>query len=172
MTNNKNLLKFLEKISKDKDKILKLASYSNPEEMYNYALSESDGGFTKEEFMDTLKEISDISNKILLNAQNSGKSPEEIIKEMSDENLGNVSGGIEEKHRSMVMCAQAAVSLFGILFQMYNSYNQRKITENNEKKFNNLNEKKIKLEELRTRLEIEEAEEKLRQLEQNQSTKA
>ena len=72
----------------------------------------------------------------------------------------------------MVMCAQAAVSLFGILFQMYNSYNQRKITENNEKKFNNLNEKKIKLEELRTRLEIDEAEEKLRQLEQNQSTKA
>jgi len=172
MTNNKNLLKFLEKISKDKDKILKLASYSNPEEMYNYALSESDGGFTKEEFMDTLKEISDISNKILLNAQNSGKSPEEIIKEMSDENLGNVSGGIEEKHRSIVMSVQAAVSLFGILFQMYNSYNQRKITENNEKKFNDLNEKQIKLKELQTQLGIEKAKEELRQLEQNQSTKA
>ncbi len=172
MTNNKNLLKFLEKISKDKDKILKLASYSNPEEMYNYALSESDGGFTKEEFMDTLKEISDISNQILLNAKKSGKSPEEIIKEMSDENLENVSGGIEEVHRSIVMGASAAVSLFGILFQMYNSYNQRKITENNEKKFNDLNEKQIKLKELQTQLGIEKAKEELRQLEQNQSTKA
>ena len=74
MTNNKNLLNFLEKISKDKEKVQKLISYSDIDDMYQYALSESDGHFTKEEFMEAAKEIIKLFSKVLSDVETSGKS--------------------------------------------------------------------------------------------------
>lgn len=94
MIDNKNLLEFLKKIFKSKEKVIKLISYSDINEMYEYALSESDKYFTKEEFMDATKKIINLFSKILSEVKKTGKSTKEVIKEISDNDLESISGGV------------------------------------------------------------------------------
>lgn len=95
MIDNKNLLEFFKKIFKSKEKVIKLISYSDIDEMYEYALSESDKYFTKEEFMDATKKIINLFSKILSEVKKTGKSTKEVIKEISDNDLESISGGVD-----------------------------------------------------------------------------
>lgn len=169
MTNNKNLLNFFNQISKEQDKLLKMISYPDVDKMYEYAISESEGDFTKEEFIDALKEVSEISSKILSDPENLNKSSEKISKEISEENLENISGGAgdapEEWHRSITNLANPAVNLVATLVDAGFKYKSNKLKDKLENENKDLTNALRRLKLLNTRIKIKEAEKILKQYE-------
>lgn len=175
MINNKNLLDFLEKISKDKEKAQKLISYSDINEMYEYALSESDGSFTKEEFMSVIEEIIKLMSKVLSDAENSGKSPEEIISEMSDNSLRGISGGAgngnnaanttpntgETTLRSLVNLADPTVRLVSIITDAHFKSREREDRAKQMEIIKPFTEVQQELGILQTKIQIEKAKKEL-----------
>lgn len=128
---NQNLLKFFEDISKDEEKLKKLFSYEDLDEMYNYALSESKEKFTKEEFEEGLNSIVSLSESI-----ESGEISKEDLEsgKIDEEVLSKVSGGAEESvHRSVVLGLAAilpfALSVYGIVKNAIDSKKQKKALE-------------------------------------------
>ena len=107
---NQDLLKFFEDISKDEEKLRKLFSYENPDDMYDYAKSESsEADFTKEEFEKCLKSILNLSESI-----ESGKISKEELESgrIDEETLSEISGGGEETWgRNIAMLAPAVITL-------------------------------------------------------------
>lgn len=106
---NQDLLNFFEDISKDEEKLKKLFSYEDIDKMYEFALSESKGDFTKKEFEEGLNAIINLSESI-----RSGEISKEDLEsgEVDDEILSTVSGGAEETPlRSGAMIFAAAVPL-------------------------------------------------------------
>lgn len=172
MINNKNLLDFLEKISKDKEKAQKLISYSDINEMYEYALSESDGSFTKEEFMSVIEEIIKLMSKVLSDAENSGKSPEEIISEMSDNSLRGISGGAKQNDnpptpsgettlRSLVSLGPPTVELVRIITDAHFKRTERKDRTKQMEIIKPFTEVQQELGILQTKIQIEKAKKEL-----------
>lgn len=106
---NQDLLNFFEDISKDEEKLKKLFSYEDIDKMYEFALSESKGDFTKKEFEEGLNAIINLSESI-----RSGEISKEDLEsgEIDDEILSTVSGGGQETPlRSVAMIFAAAVPL-------------------------------------------------------------
>lgn len=107
---NQGLLKFFEDISKDEEKLRKLFSYENPDDMYDYAKSESsEADFTKEEFEKCLKSILNLSESI-----ESGKISKEELESgrIDEETLIEISGGAEETWgRNIVLLLPAVITL-------------------------------------------------------------
>lgn len=106
---NQDLLNFFEDISKDEEKLKKLFSYEDIDKMYEFALSESKGDFTKKEFEEGLNAIINLSESI-----RSGEISKEDLEsgEIDDEILSTVSGGGQETPlRSGAMIFAAAVPL-------------------------------------------------------------
>lgn len=107
---NQGLLKFFEDISKDEEKLRKLFSYENPDDMYDYAKSESsEADFTKEEFEKCLKSILNLSESI-----ESGKISKEELESgrIDEETLSEISGGAEETWgRNIVLLLPAVITL-------------------------------------------------------------
>lgn len=128
---NQNLLKFFEDISKDEEKLKKLFSYEDLDEMYNYALSESKEEFTKEEFEKGLNSIVSLSESI-----ESGEISKEDLEsgKIDEEVLSKVSGGADETvHRSVVLGLAAilpfALSVYGIVKNAIDTKKQKKALE-------------------------------------------
>ncbi len=128
---NQNLLNFFEDISKDEEKLKKLFSYEDLDEMYNYALSESKNEFTKEEFEEGLNSIVSLSESI-----ESGEISKEDLEsgKIDEEVLSKVSGGGDETvHRSVVLGLAAilpfALSVYGIVKGAIDSRKQKKAME-------------------------------------------
>lgn len=128
---NQNLLKFFEDISKDEEKLKKLFSYEDLDEMYNYALSESKEEFTKEEFEKGLNSIVSLSESI-----ESGEISKEDLEsgKIDEEVLSKVSGGAEETTLRSIVLGLAAIlpfslSVYGIVKNAIDSKKQKKALE-------------------------------------------
>ena len=80
---NNNLIELIKKIAADEEKQVKMQSFTNKDEAYDYAVSIQDG-YSKEEFEAVMVEITKGS------AEND---------EISDDDLENVAGGIISEAR-------------------------------------------------------------------------
>lgn len=152
---NQNLLKFFEDISKDEEKLRKLFSYEDLDEMYDYAISESKENFTKEEFEEGLNGVISLSESI-----KSGEISKEDLEsgEIDEEILSKVSGGADREtpHRSAVLGLAAilpfTLSLYAIIKNAVDSKKQKKALE--EFKKTDEYKEQMKLQKLKTDAEI------------------
>lgn len=132
---SKSLSDFFNNISKNKEEVEKLFSFSSIDEMYEYAISKSEGNFSKEEFSNSLNSVMEY----LKNLES---------KKLSSDDLENITGGQEETTlRSISMMMPAIASLLETLLNLrYKSKSdkyQRELTKEN-KVINDLErEKKI-----------------------------
>lgn len=76
MTNNDNLLKLIDEINSDPEKIEQFSSKNSPQELYNYCISVVPG-YTYEEFTEFMLSLADL-----------------ISKDLSEDELSNITGGI------------------------------------------------------------------------------
>lgn len=91
---NENLKLLFEKIGEDSELLAKLQTITDPDEAYEL-LSNVQGGYTKEEFVDAMKQIQEIQTA------NNG--------DLSDEDLEKLAGGISWEE-SVSYTVTAAVS--------------------------------------------------------------
>ena len=158
---SKNLSDFFNTISKNQEEVEKLFSLSNVDEMYKYALSKSESGFSKEEF----KEALSLVMKCLKNPESN---------KISDNELENVTGGKDEEEtlmRSIAMMAPAIASLLETLLNLgykvkVDNYQKELMKEN--KTLNDLEKKKQEYE-LRIQIENYKNELELRQKNKNKN---
>ncbi len=155
---NQDLLKFFEDISKDEEKLKKLFSYEDKDKMYEYALSESEGDFTKEEFEECLDSIINLSESI-----DSGEISKEDLEsgKIDEETLSKISGGAEETlGRDIVLLVAALVpALTTIGLECHRSLKEKKKEKKEEEEskteYNKL-QKKLKMLELKRRIKEDE----------------
>lgn len=91
---NENILKFLEKLSDDKELQDKFSTIKDPDEAYQLAHSIQDG-FTKEELMDEIRSLKEsMANE-----------------DLNPEDLNAVAGGISFSHISGAVAGASVVTL-------------------------------------------------------------
>lgn len=106
VSTNKNLSDFFNNISKNEEEVKKLLSFSNIDEMYEYAISKSEGNFSKEEFSNSLNP----AMEYLKSLESKGLLDSDLvkIKELSSDILKNIGGGQGEETLS-----RSAAMIFG-----------------------------------------------------------
>ncbi|MBR0423080.1 MAG: bacteriocin [Clostridia bacterium] len=75
MTNNENLLKLIDEVNSDPEKIEQFRSKNSPQELYNYCISIVPG-YTYDEFKEFMLSLADL-----------------ISKNLSEDELNNIIGG-------------------------------------------------------------------------------
>lgn len=75
MTNNENLLKLIEEVNSDPEKIEQFSKKNSPQELYDYCISIVPG-YTYEEFTEFMMYLADL-----------------ISKDLSEDELNNITGG-------------------------------------------------------------------------------
>ncbi|MBQ2671566.1 MAG: hypothetical protein IJG00_02010 [Clostridia bacterium] len=75
MTNNENLLKLIEEVNSDPEKIEQFSKKDSPQELYDYCISIVPG-YTYEEFTEFMMYLADL-----------------ISKDLSEDELNNITGG-------------------------------------------------------------------------------
>lgn len=120
MTNN-NLLKFLNRVSSDTKFMSEFFANKSSEDLHKFALSHSEGGFSKEELQESLDIMEIYANKFAKG-------------ELSENDLQNVSGGAGEESnlRSYVMLTGHLVNLIISAGQLLTNYFSTKSKYNNE----------------------------------------
>ena len=114
---SKNLSDFFNNISESKEEVEKLFSFSNIDEMYEYAISKSEGNFSKEEFSNSLNLVMEY----LKNLESKKLSNNNLVKskELSTDDLENITGGQEEStFRSIAMIINAITSLIETILNL------------------------------------------------------
>ena len=91
---NENIKKFLAKVEQDQELQNKMSQIRDPEEAYKLASSVQEG-FTKEEFITEMKKLY-----------------EEGIKELSDEDMVKVAGGLSEATQNVVATVASVSATF------------------------------------------------------------
>ncbi len=152
---NKNLSNFFNTISKNQEEVKKLFSLSDIDEMYKYALSRSEGEFSKEEFKNALSLMVDY-----LKNPESGK--------ISDDEMEKITGGAEETTlRSLAMMAPAIASLIETLLNLGYKRKAEKYQKELMQENKPLNDLEMKKKEYELRLEIQNLENKLKEKNKN-----
>ena len=87
---NVNIQKFLEKLSQDPELIAKMGAIRDPDEAYRLASSVQDG-FTKEEFINTMKDIAALKGELSdddLKKFAGGSDVTEVVSEVTEVSVG------------------------------------------------------------------------------------
>jgi hypothetical protein len=97
---NSNLVKFLNRVSKDKELMAEFQKNKTFEDLYSFALNHSEGYFSKKEFQEAVDAIEVFAKKYKKG-------------ELSEDELNNIAGGgaPETSLRSCVMLFQSLVQL-------------------------------------------------------------
>lgn len=147
---NNNLLKFLNQVSSDTKLMSEFFANKSSEDMYKFALSHSEGGFSQQELQDSLDMMEVCAAKLKKG-------------ELSESNLENVAGGghkiitmengaqvlavdSESTLRSIAMLATPLVSLLVNGGQLLSNYFEAKSRYNNQ-------QDKLRIQELEERLD-------------------
>ena len=77
MTNNDNLIKLIEEINADPERIEQFSKKDSPQELYDYCISIVPG-YTYEEFTEFMMYLADL-----------------ISKDLSEDELNNITGGVK-----------------------------------------------------------------------------
>ncbi len=137
---NKNLINFLNKISKSKDLISRFFAKKTFKDQYKFAINNSEGGFSENELQQALDITEIYSNKLQKG-------------ELSENDLENVAGGggpnEETTLRSIAMMFGPAVNLVLGGGQIISNWISAKKRYQSEKEALRLAELEIKLEESR-----------------------
>ncbi len=93
---NNNLIELIKKIAADEEKQVKMQSFTNIDEAYDYAVSIQDG-YSKEEFEAVMTKIVEASTE---------------HDEISDDDLANIAGGADEAVIAVTVINGAAAIAF------------------------------------------------------------
>ena len=93
---NNNLIELIKKIAADEEKQVKMQSFTNIDEAYEYAVSIQDG-YSKEEFEAVMTKIVEASTE---------------HDEISDDDLANIAGGADTAVIAVTVVNGAAIAAF------------------------------------------------------------